>query len=152
MKPITQTKFWQLPAALKLVVTWFFLLGLFSFWKAGSLYIETGYSIGTGNLIRGIIELGLAIGLINRSNESREWAAFFVLLGIFAGLFLLAVTVFEDPNSVGGFQFSYNQLTRTQAIVFLVAYVALNAGVLSVLLRPETKAFFSPQTSQVGNQ
>lgn len=141
MKFITQTKFWQLPAALKLVVIWLFLLGLNSFWQSGN-------TMDLAPLIRGIIELALAIGLINRSNESRSWTAFFMFLGILFSLFLLCIAIFKDTTSMEGFNISYEKFAQSQVVIFLMVYFIINAAVLYILLRPKTKAFFSSESSE----
>jgi hypothetical protein len=150
MKSITPSKFWQMPFALKLVSIYFFLLGLERFWKIGSLCIDKKCVLGDGSIIFGIIYIGLAIGLVNKSDESRTWAAFLVFLGLLGGLFFLAIAVFPDPAPTGNFQigFSYDKFTRVQTIIALVAFLIINAGVLFTLIRPATKAFFASQTIQ----
>jgi len=151
MKPITQIKFWQLPVALRLVVIWFFVLGLNSFWKTISTYTETRYDLNIGSLIAGIVYLVLASGLVNRSNASRMWAILFASLGSLVGLFVLGVAVFEDPYSTNGFHLQA-PMPQAQKIIFTVAFLILNVGTLYILLRPKTKVFFAPQTNQYDKQ
>ena len=98
MKSITQSKFWQTPFALKLVSIYFFLLGLERFWKIGSLCIDKKCVLGDGSIIFGIICIGLAIGLVNKSEESRTWAAFLVFLGLLVGLFFFSDCSFSRPK------------------------------------------------------
>jgi hypothetical protein len=147
MKFIKQTKFWQLPLSLKLVVTWFFIVAVNNFWRFVYLLIAR-YSLDLVPLILGIVEWGLAIGIINKSNEARSWTAFFVFLGTLFSLFLLAIALYKDPRSVEGFNMNYDRFTRTQMIGFFVAYFILNVGILFALLRPKTRAFFSSENSQ----
>ena len=73
-------------------------------------------------------------------------------LGSLVGFFLLALAMFEDQYSPKGFHFSYEQLTRTQTVIFVVAFLIINVGMLFTLLRPETKEFFAPETDQQTNQ
>ena len=146
MKSILQTKFWKLPVILKLVVIWFFLQALSSFWKTGSLCIETRCTVDIGSLISGIICWGLAIGLINKNNVSRKWAVIVTSLGSLFGLFLLALAIFGEPNSPVGLQLQ-TSMSQIQTIIFLVVYLVLNAGTLFILLRLETKTLFTPQTT-----
>jgi hypothetical protein len=141
MKFVTQTKFWQLPLALKLVVIWFFLIALNNFWQFGWSLIAT-FSLDVLPLVLGTIEWNLASGLINRSNESRKWAALFVFLGFVLWFFLLMIAFFKDPNSVEGLNVNYDRFTRTQMIGFLVGYLILDAGILFTLLKAKTKTFF----------
>ena len=131
MKPITQTKFWQLPFVLKLIVIWFFILGINKLWKIKVCLGEKECVLGDGSILFGIILIGLAIGLINKSDESRAYAAFVLFLYMLGGLFTLAVVVFEG-----------SQLPKPQAIVVVVAFLVLNAAFLFVLMRPATKTFF----------
>jgi len=115
--------------------------------------IGTRHIYNTGSLIYGIIWWGLAIGLINKSNESREWAISLVLLSSFVVLFALATEVLPDPNPTKGIQLKLQTfMTHSQTIVFLVVNLILNAGIIFALLRPATKAFFTPQTNQENKQ
>lgn len=145
-----KSKFVQLSVALKLVVIWFFLLALSSFWRFG-IDIQTKRVLDIGPLLGGIVEWGLAIGLINRSNESRTWAVFIAFLSSLVSFFGLAIAVFEDPNSTKGFHFQIQtpmtHVTHAQEIAFVGAFLILNVAVLFILMRPSTKAFFTSQTN-----
>lgn len=143
MKFIKQTKFWQLPVDIKFVVICFFLLGLSSFWETVSLYIETKSTLELGGIIRGFIEWALAIGLINRSDEARQWAAFFAFLGFLIGTFLLTIAIFPNPNPTVGFNISFNQSSQSQTIVLLMTYIILCVIILFILLNSKTKEFFA---------
>ena len=151
MKSITQTKFWKLPVPVKLAVIWFFLSSFNSFWRLISKYIETRSTIDLGAVIFGFIYWGLAIGLVNKSNDSREWAAFILFLSSLVSFFALAIAVFEDPNSTKGFHFQ-TSMTHAQEIVFAGAFLILNVSTLFILMRPATKAFFTSQTDQEQKQ
>jgi len=151
MKLITQTKFWQLPIPLKLTVIWFFLFSFNSFWRLISKYIETQSTIDLGSVIFGFVYWGLAIGLINRSNDARQWAAFIAFIGSLVWLFGLAISVFEDPDPTKGLDIQ-TPLTHTQEITFLVMFLILNIGIVFILTRPATKAFFTSQTDQEQKQ
>lgn len=142
MKFIAQTKFWQLPFSLKMVVIWFLGLVFNHFWQVFDLF-AVKHILDLGHLIWGFVEFGLAVGIINKSNESRSWAAFFVFLGCLVLLFLLAITISKDPGSIEGFNITYEKFTRPQTIVFLVAYIIVNTGILFVLLGAKTRALFS---------
>ena len=146
MKSITQTKFWKLPVPLKLAVIWFFLFSFNSFWRLISKYIETRSTIDLGSVIFGFVYWGLAIGLINRSNDARQWAAFIAFIGSLVWLFGLAISVFEDPDPTKGLDIR-TPLTHAQEIVFLGVFLILNVGILFILMRPATKAFFTSQTN-----
>lgn len=145
-----KSKFVQLSVALKLVVICFFLLALSSFWRFG-IDIQTKRVLDIGPLLGGIVEWGLAIGLINRSNESRTWAVFIAFLSSLVSFFGLAIAVFEDPNSTKGFhlqiQTPMTHVTHAQEIAFVGAFLILNVAVLFTLMRPSTKAFFTSQTN-----
>lgn len=146
MKFIIQTKFWQLPVELRLIVLLFLFFSISSFWKFG-IYIKTESTIELGPLIRGIIELLLATGLINRSNEARHWAAFVVFLNLLASIFFLTVAVFQDQNQTTGFNISFNQFSQSQTIAFLVIYFILCIIILLILLGSKTKEFFKNDES-----
>jgi len=147
-----RSKFDQLPTVLKLIVIWFFMLGLNSFWRMGS-DIETRHIFNMGSIIYGSIWWGLGIGLINKSNESREWAISLVVLSSFVMLFALATEVLPDPNPTKGVQLKLQtSMTHSQTIIFLVANLILNAGTIFTLLRPVIKEFFTPQTNQENKQ
>ena len=147
MKSITQTRFWQLPIPLKLVVIWFFLSSFNSFWVLISKYIETRSTIDLGSIIFGFVYCCLAIGLINRSNDSRQWAAFIAFISSLVCLFGLAISVFEDSDPTKGLDIR-TPLTHAQEIIFTGAFLIINVGILFILMRPATKAFFAPQTIQ----
>jgi hypothetical protein len=151
VKTITQTKFWQLSTSLKLVVVWFFLLGMNNFWQAGN-YFFVKQTLSLVPLIRGIIEWNLAIGLINRINESRNWAVICVILSLFFYIFLLSIAIFRDPASIEGFNINYEVFTHTQTIIFLSALLTLSVVILFALVRPTTKTFFAQQTNPEDNQ
>ncbi len=145
MKFIKQTKFWQLPLALKLVVIWFFVIALNNLLRFGWTLIAS-FSLDVLPLIVGTIKWNLAFGLVNRNNESRKWAAFFVFLGFVLWFLLLMIAFFKDPNSVEGLNVNYDGFTRTQVIGFLVGYLILDAGILFTLLKGKTKMFFLEET------
>ena len=143
------SKFKQLPVLIKLVVIWFLLLGISSFWRFGSDIV--GHVLDIGSLISGFISWGLAVGLTNRSNESRWWAAFFAILGSLGALFLLAVMLYENPDPVMGFHIQ-TLAPQDQAIVFLLIFLVLNVGTLFALLNPANKTFFVLQNDQEDKQ
>jgi uncharacterized integral membrane protein len=94
------------------------------------------------------IYFGIAIGLVKRNNNSREWAILFISFGVLGILLILAIVIFESQNSTDGFQINFNRLTRPQVIVALVAFLVLHVGMLFTLMRSATKVFFIPQTKQ----
>jgi hypothetical protein len=142
-----KTKFNELPISVKLVVICFLFLGVGSIWRFVSIYIETKSTIELATLIRGIVELGLAGGLVNRSDGSRLWSAFFAFLGSLGALSVLAVLLFQDPNPGNGLQIQ-TSVPRTEAIIFLSVYFILSVGILFILMRTATKTFFGNQTKQ----
>ena len=137
-------KFVQLPSSLRMIVVLFIVLGLSSFWVFGKK-IEAENVIDIGPLIRGIFEWSLAMGLINKRNDSRLWVAFFTFLGFLFGLFLFGVAVFVDPNTTVGFNFSYDKLTRTQTIIFILGYIVVSGGAFIILVMSKTKSLFSQE-------
>ena len=142
MKFIKQTRFWQLPLSLKLVVLWLLLVALNNFLQFGfSLFFE--FALNIIPAVLGTIQWSLASGLINRSNESRRWSALFVSTGFLFWLFLLLVALFKDPNSVEGINVNYERFTRPQMIVFFAGCLILDGAILFALLSSKAKAFFS---------
>jgi hypothetical protein len=146
MKPIAQTKFGKLPGPLKLAVIWLFLSSFNSFWRLVSKYTETRSTIDLGAIIFGFVYWGLAIGLINRDNDSRGWAVFITFLSSLVCLFGLAISVFEDSDPTKGLDIQ-TSLSHIQEITFIGAFLLINVGILFILMRPATKAIFAPQTN-----
>ena len=151
MKFITQTKFWQLPIPLKLTVIWFFLFSFSSFWRLISKYVETRSAIDLGSIIFGFVYYGLAIGLINRNNDSREWAVFIAFISSLVWFFGLIISALEDSDPTKGLDIQ-TSLTHTQEMIFLGVFFILNVGTLFILMQPATKALFTPQTNTEDKQ
>jgi hypothetical protein len=146
MRSIEQIMFWQTPFPLKLIAIWFCVPGIYTVWKIIDPCIGVKCEIEIcstlWSLISVFIHFGIAIGLVNRNNSSREWAIFFVSLGLIGLSLILAVVIFESLNSTEGFNISYDKVTQPQAIIILVTVFALHVGMLFTLMSSATKAFF----------
>ncbi len=155
MKSIKQTTFWQTPFTIKMIALWFFVLGINEVSKLMALCVGGKCEIEIfsvlGSILSVFIYLWIAVGLVNKNKTSREWATFFVSLGLLGILFILAIVVFENPSSTNGIQISY-KLSRQQTIIALIVALILHVGMLFVLLRSATKAFFTLRTTVEDNQ
>ncbi|MBI5934241.1 MAG: hypothetical protein HY867_11080 [Chloroflexi bacterium] len=145
--------FRQLPLALKLVVIW---LGLLGFFDVIEFAIEiVGYAkdhfLNFGSLITAIIFFALAVGLINKRDSARNWTIILTGFGLlFVAVLLLLVFIFPPEASYGLIFLNIDTpLSKIQAVGLLFLSAVLEVTVLYILLRPSTKALFTPPPAPV---
>ena len=146
---MTETKsrigFRELPPALKFVVVWTIILGLLRLWD----FVVSISSINLADILVAVVYFNLASGLTHKQNSSRIWSIIFLVIGTLARFAFLA-SAFNDQ-----FGFTFNFLafdydsSQMQTIIFLLSNIVLNTALLYILLRPSTKALFTPAPAPV---
>jgi hypothetical protein len=144
--------FRQFPPALKLVVIWIFLLSLLSFWRAIDRLISAG-GINISAFVGGAVYFYLAMDLAERGNISRILASVVIGIGTIVRLVLL-ILIIAGGADPGHFEFGSIEYPATyyQVVAFLCLNILFNAGLLYILLNPDTKAFFARSLSPAGSQ
>lgn len=154
---IPKIAFHQLPPALKFVVVW---LGFICIFRAVDFILETKTFISEiplntshiwdiGGLISSYILFLLLNGLINKTNSARIWTAIFTGLGVLASVIFLGRVLFmlqRHPSASIGYEiFNYDiPMTLFQFVGFNVFWIVINLIALYILVRPSTKALFTP--------
>jgi hypothetical protein len=154
-----QIGFRQFPPALKFVVVWFGILGLYnvlSFLNElrvffSGLLLDTDHNLDVTPIAYAIIHFALLNGLLKKQNNSRIWASIFIGLSTLAELINFGLAIFVTPSQA---VFWYRLLTykiptsQFQAIELLTLALVMNSIILFILLRHSTKVLFSrPLTS-----
>lgn len=146
--------FRQFPPALKFVVVWLGILGLYnvlSFLNElrvffSGLLLDIDHNLDVSPILHAIIHFALLNGLLKKQNSSRIWASIFIGFSALAELILFGLAIFVTPPQAA---FWYRLLTykiptsQFQAIELLVLALVMNSIILFILLRPSTKALFS---------
>lgn len=139
--------FWQFPIALKFVVIWTGLLGLFDLWnfiyKASEFHV-----LDFWRLVDVLIWFALVIGLINKRDSAKIWTSIFVGISVLVGVIVLGWIVFTiSPADSFTYELFNNEvpMTRFQMLALPILFIVYNVIILYILLRPSTKALFSAQ-------
>jgi hypothetical protein len=142
--------FWQFPITLKFVVIWTGLLGLY---EMGDFIKEINdrlvdHVVAINPLVAAGINFVLMIGLINKWNVARICASISYGLGLVAMAIFIGSAPFELPPGFIQVYLIFNYIvpmTESMIIAFYGLFIVFNAIFVYVLLRPSTKALFSPQ-------
>lgn len=138
--------FRQFPAALKFIVIWTIILGLLHFWEVFTDIVES-FRINLPEILATGVYFNLASGLIHKQDSSRIWSIVFLVIGTLARFVFLPLIYLDHFNIKFNFlAFDYS-LSDIQAIIFLSVNIILNIILLYILLRPSTKALFTPPPS-----
>ena len=154
--------FRQFPPALKFVVV---LMGFNCIFKAvefifdtrafiSEIPLNTSHIWDIGGLISSYILFLLLNGLINKTNSARIWTAIFTGLGVLASVIFLGRVLFmlqRHPSASIGYEiFNYDiPMTLFQFVGFNVFWIVINLIALYILVRPSTKALFTPPPAPI---
>jgi len=143
--------FWEFPITLKFVVMWTGFLGLSRIlefiWEISNF--PTDHNLDFGPFVNAIVSFILVYGLINKRNSSRIWTSIFYGIGLLAMVTIIGWVIFKIPPDASLVYEIFNYyipMTEFQMIGFYSLFIVIHAITLYVLLRPSTKALFSPQS------
>jgi hypothetical protein len=148
--------FWQFPITLKFVVIWLGFLGSYYVLEfiigvvvliRDIIKVSGDYGLNIGSPVYAIILFTLANGLIIKRNSSRIWISIFTGISFVVMAIILGLIIFIDPLHASYWYKLFDievPVSQIQAIWLLGLFLILNASILYILLRPSTKALFSP--------
>lgn len=142
--------FQQFPLGMKFVVFWLGVVGVSRMlWFVERMVIRS--EVDLFQMIYGIINFSLVIGLIKGNNKSRIWAIILVGLSFILRTADLSQRIFIYPPTSSTFDLFFVRilLPYFSVIILLIIALLINASILFVILRPSTKALFTPPPALV---
>lgn len=135
--------FRQYPTALKFVVVWISLLAWYNLIR----FLITAFgslSIDMFAFFQTFIYFIVSSGLKAQQNEARIWGS--IVIGV-GSLFRVAILISMLFSWSLSYEIYVTPVTHSQKIFLLVLNLIFNAIILYILLRPSTKALFTPPPS-----